>query len=143
MGLVQFFAFVAGGVLTIIGFAFYEHVHSTRWKVKTLADEFVCDTNCIATTIGEQRALHPPMIDESMARQTGERSTYRLRGYLVEAGIEEDGDYHLVIEEPKTGLQMVAEIPQPTPEVPHEYRRIFFDARRTIDSLIGHRPDNT
>src|SRR5437867_6052553 len=109
MGLLQFFAWVSGGVLTIIGFAFYEHVHSVRWNVKTLADSFMCDTNCVITTIGEQRRLHPPPIDESMARQHNEQTTYRLRGYLVEAGIEEDGDYHLVIEEPKTGLQMVAE----------------------------------
>jgi len=141
MNFSPFFSWVMGGVLTIIGFAFYEHTHSERWNVKTLADMFVCDTNCIVTTVSEQRALHPPMIDESMGRQHGEQTLYRLRAHLIEAGIEDDGDYHLVIEEPKTGLQMVAEIPQPTPEIPKQYLRAFYDARRVVDSLVGHRPD--
>jgi hypothetical protein len=141
MSFTPFFSWVMGGVLTIIGFAFYEHTHSVRWNVKTLADTFTCDSSCVTTTISEQRALRPPMIDESMDRQHVERTTYRLRAYLYEVGIEDDGDYHLVIEEPKTGLQMVAEIPQPTAQVPKQYLRAFYDARRVVDSLIGHRPD--
>jgi hypothetical protein len=143
MNFTPFFSWVIGGVLSIIGLAFYEHTHSVRWNVKTLADSFVCDTNCITTTITDQRGFHPPLVDESIARQHGERTTYRLRAYLIEAGIEDDGDYHLVIEEPTTGSQMVAEIPQPTPEIPKRYLRMFYDARRKVDSLIGHRPDYT
>ena len=102
MWALQLVTWIGGAVLTTIGLGFYSHVHSERWKVKTLADSFLADTNCIITTITEQRHLHPPEVSESVMRLHGEHTTYRLTGRLIEAGIETDGDYHLVLEEPKT-----------------------------------------
>jgi hypothetical protein len=130
---------IIAGFNATIGLLYYGHVHSTRWDVKTLADQPKFANVAVVTSIAEQQKLHSPPIDEGTSRQPSECTIYRIKARIVESLLESDGDYHLVLED--NGLQMVAEIPQPIDPVPREYRQVFYDARRTIDSLIGRPSD--
>ena len=129
---------IVAGFNAAIGLLYYGHVHSTRWNVKTLADLPKLPANAVASSIAEQHKFHSPRIDETTDRQPSECTIYTIKARIVESLLESDGDYHLVLED--NGLQMVAEIPQPIDPVPMEYRKAFYDARRTIDSAIG-KPD--
>jgi hypothetical protein len=128
---------VVAGFNACIGLAFYDHVHSPRWDVKTLADRFTAPTTARTTTIHEQHSLQTCVVGENSTRLSTEKDLLTLRAKLVESLLESDGDYHLVLQEENTGLQMVAEIPAPIEPVPEQYRSLFYRARRSIDSLIG------
>ncbi len=132
------------GVAALVGVVFFEHVHSPRWSVKTLGDAFVVPEIATHTTIREQRELQPPravdgavLVDESAARFESERTLYTLTARLVEAQVMEDGDYHLVLEDPTTGLRLVAEIPDGDAPMPTRYAAYCHNARHMIDALIG------
>lgn len=72
-----------------------------RWAVKTLADYDARKINFHPrrTTISTLRRLTPT---HTYARGPGvERRTYRVRARLVEAKLEEDEDFHLVVADPR------------------------------------------
>ncbi len=133
------FLVVTGGAM-LLGVELSEHVHSTRWKVKTLADSFVIDSPAISTTIEDQLALPSPRVDEDVPRLSSERTLYTLTAQLVQVKKEFDGDYHLVLEDPRTKVRMVAEIPDTTSLAPQAIRTEYEDARETIASLLGSKP---
>ncbi|SRR5579883_981381 len=130
------FLVVAGGA-TLLGVELSEHTHSPRWNVKTLADSLIVAESPVPTTIDEQYALPMPDVGESVKRLPSERTLYSLEGRLVEVKKEFDGDYHLVIQDPKTELKIVAEIPDGSSKAPEQYKSDFAEARKMIDQLVG------
>jgi len=132
---VLFYLAVAGAAA--VGFALHEHVHSERWKVKTLADGYVAPTETVASSIEEQHLLPTPKVGEDISRLSSERTVYRLVADLIEVKKEFDGDYHLVLEDPRTHLRMIAEIPDTAGDAPLSYRTRFGQARDTVDRIMG------
>jgi hypothetical protein len=132
---VLFYLAVAGAA--VVGFALHEHVHSERWKVKTLADGYITPAEPNQSSIEEQHALLTPKVGEDIPRLASERTVYRLVANLVEVKKEFDGDYHLVLEDPRTHLRMIAEIPDTSGDAPPGYRIRFGEARDAIDRIVG------
>jgi hypothetical protein len=137
MNILKVFVLLITGGAAILGFELSEHVHSERWKVKTLADSLVLTAPAIATTINEQASLPEPNVGESVGRLASERTLYDLRVRLIAVKKEFDGDYHLVLEDPTTKLRMVAEIPDTSVPAPVAVRKEFAEAREEIDRIAG------
>src|SRR5579872_509380 len=125
MNILKVFVLLITSGAAFVGFELSAHVHSERWKVKTLADSFAVSSTAVPTTISEQAALPEPNVGESVARLNSEKTLYDLHARLIEVKKEFDGDYHLVLEDPHTKLRMVAEIPDPTTPAPLADRRDY------------------
>lgn len=140
MLILKAFVLVIAAGATLLGVELSEHVHSERWKVKTLSDAYVLNQNAIPTTIEEQAAIPQPEVGESVRRLPSEKTLYELTAQVVEVKKEFDGDYHLVLEDPKTHQRMVAEIPDTTAKAPEQYRKDYIAARSEVERLIGKTP---
>ena len=87
-----------------------------RWTVKTATDD---DRHQVTTSprdvsIRYLRHRQTPSYRPQTSRVAPvELTTYRVHARLVDYVREDDGDYHLVIED-RTGRTMIAEIPAPT-----------------------------
>src|SRR6266540_6528723 len=83
-----------------------------RWAVKTLTDSDArkIDFHPRPTTVSALRRLTPT---HTYARGPGvERRTYRIRARLVEAKLEDDEDFHLVVADPHhRSRTMIVEFP--------------------------------
>ncbi len=124
-----------------------------RWSVKTLTD-----------TVG-QRIYHINPIQDSISRLADTNlnprpSKYQLNkgkranaekvkvtfiAYILATGIEDDGDYHLVMEDLRNGTTLIAEIPNPESENLLDFKNLkqdFSNARNEIDTKIG-KPSNS
>jgi hypothetical protein len=87
-----------------------------RWDVKTLTDSdtsYIDFENIISTTISEQCGLPKPSKIKNKPRLKSERTVYELIGYVTSFKLEDDRDYHVVIEDPDTEVTMVIEILDP------------------------------
>lgn len=124
------------GIGSIVSWELEEHVHSTRWSVKTLADGYEPDTTVLQSSIPEQCKLSAVETNEDMPRHSAERTIYRIEANLIELKKEVDNDYHLVLEDPKTHQRIIAEIPDGSAS-PAKYAAGFRRARKCIDSLAG------
>ncbi|HET6400515.1 MAG TPA: hypothetical protein VFH95_03870 [Candidatus Kapabacteria bacterium] len=123
------------------GVEFRWHILSPRWEVKTLADGFIPDSISTPTTVQEQVSLPaPPPVRQSWKRLPSERTLYVLDARLVKVMEDLDRDYKFVIEDPKTGAQMLAEIPDPDAYGSAKYRPAFRKARYIIDSVADRVP---
>ena len=133
--LVLFF-FVAASAGT--GLVFRHHIHSPRWDVKTMQDNFVPDDAAIPTTVSEQAHLEaPPRVQQSWKRLSAERTLYQLDGQLIKAMQDLDRDYKFVLQDPQTGDEMIGEIPDPAAFGPEKYKEKYRIARHWMDSLAG------
>jgi hypothetical protein len=85
-----------------------------RWAVKTLTDRAASRINFYPrrTTVSALRRLRPT---STYTRGRGvERRTYRVRARLIEAKLEADQDFHLVIADLRHPAQtMIVEFPDP------------------------------
>ncbi|MFI5201970.1 MAG: hypothetical protein ACHQNE_06255 [Candidatus Kapaibacterium sp.] len=123
------------------GVEFRWHIRSPRWEVKTLADGFIPDSIPVPTTVQAQVSLpSPPPVRQRWKRLPNERTLYVLDARLIKVMEDLDRDYKFVIEDPKTGAEMIAEIPDPDAYGPAQYRPAFHRARHFIDSLVGRVP---
>jgi hypothetical protein len=70
---------------------------------------------------------------ENVKRQSSENYTVRIIARIVACGKEEnDKDYHIVLQDMNTNMQMVAEIPDPDcPDITNESLKKRFQALRT------------
>lgn len=87
-----------------------------RWPVKTMQDKDAGMVNMrtINTTVNRLRQKKSLVkIIGTTPRQIDEMQTYTVDCYINKYILEPDGDYHLVISDPKTGETMIAEIPNP------------------------------
>ena len=108
-------------IVVVIVFAFlsvitYAQCGKERWSVKTLIDK---DTSYIdfdkvtETTVSDQCDLPKPTSINNKPRLKSERTVYEIVGYVTDYIVEDDHDYHVVIEDPYTGETMVVEIVDP------------------------------
>lgn len=137
MNILKVFVLLIVGGAALVGFELSAHVHSERWKVKTLADSFAVNSPAVITTIPDQAALPAPNVGESVARLPSEKTLYTLDVRLIQVKKEFDGDYHLVLEDPHTKLRMVAEIPDTSTPAPLADRKDYAAAREEIDRIAG------
>ena len=94
----------------------YSQCGKERWDVKTLTDPdttFIDFDNIISTTIHDQCELPKPSKIKNKPRLKSERTVYELIGYVTSFKLEDDRDYHVVIEDPETEETMVVEILDP------------------------------
>jgi hypothetical protein len=117
-----------------------KRIEHERWDVKSLTDTGACiiDTNATGTSVHAQcKPNGPPKHIKSLARQPDECQVYILSCRIIEARLEPDGDYHLIILDLAAKDTMVAEIPDPSCCQPSRWVRRFAKARDTIDSLFA------
>ena len=130
------FLFVATAVWSGVEFGW--HISSPRWEVKTLEDGFIPDSIPVPTTVQEQVSLPGPRhVSQNWKRLPGERTLYVLDARIVDVKEDLDRDYKFVIEDPKTGAELNAEIPDPATYGPARYRPAYAAGRRFLDSLTG------
>ena len=121
-----------------------------RWRVKTLTDtagQRVYNYNIAAIHDSisglADTLIHPrPMKMELTKgkRANAEKVKVTFTAYIIATGMEDDGDYHLVMEDLKETKTLIAEIPNPETETLRDFKNLQNDyeiARREIDSLIG------
>ncbi len=110
-----------------------------RVDVKNLLDGVVLPLTPVSTTILAQCSLPEPKGPWlHMPRQPSERQYLRISAMLIDAGVEADNDYHLVISDGRR--TMICEIPSPAC-VPYgnSHAALYARARAVVDSLV-HRP---
>jgi hypothetical protein len=109
-----------------------------RWSIKTLQD---ADAGSIKSTSKDDTIDHLITIKqpyhEKVPRHGVELQVYRVRCKIEGYKKESDGDFHIVVADPKSGKTMIAEIPDPTcPDVatsPSVQR--FHDAREQFGNF--------
>jgi hypothetical protein len=94
----------------------YSQCGKERWNVKTLTDKDTIKIdfeNIIQSTVSEQCALTRPSKVKNKPRMKSETTVYEIEAYVIEYKLEDDRDFHVVIEDPKTEEKMVVEIVDP------------------------------
>ena len=86
-----------------------------RWAVKTGADPSAAIVHATATmSVAELSALdRPTRISAEDRAAPVERTIYTVSGKLLMYRREEDGDFHVVIQDERTEATLVVEIPDP------------------------------
>lgn len=109
-----------------------------RWAVKTLTDPEarLINFHPRATTVSALRRLAPTGLS---SRGPGvERRTYRIRARLVEAKVEEDEDYHLVVADLRHPSQtMIVEFPSGNCTRHSLHRQQMLSARASFVRFCG------
>lgn len=93
------------------------HCGRERWEVKELSDDRARDVDFTPKkrTIAELLTLERVVPRHSEPRRDDEMQTFRVRCAIIKYKLEDDGDLHLVIQDPgNPSAHMVAEIPDPT-----------------------------
>lgn len=88
-----------------------------RWDVKTMSDPAASRVSLtpLPTTVEALRALNMPgQTSLHTPRFPAEMKTYTVKATLLEAALEKDRDYHLVIAGARRDTTMIVEIPDPT-----------------------------
>lgn len=123
-----------------------------RWGIKTLSDVNASQVDFApkARTIRKLRELHPP---QELGKNTPriwptEYRTYRVRVRIREhkwvcCGADDDGDYHLVLADPKSSKRtMIAELADPDCPGARDSGRVsaLRAVRQKYDGLFGQPP---
>lgn len=135
-----------------------------RWAVKTGTDLDVAQVGkntvngtdlgfgLVDTTVEEMRAFTRPSdmmpVTASFAKDSPyenhrsapvETTVWRLTALITGAKLEQDGDYHLVLQG-SSGVTMIAEIPNPDPAFVGNanWRADIARVRATMDQKLGH-----
>lgn len=140
------FALPFGGALSARGYHRYERFKPIRcgtelWAMKTLRDRGAAHINFAphATSIAWLAAERAPSDPDLVAHRLApvETTVWRVRAQLVGYRIEADGDYHLVLRDPRNGATMIGEIPLPRCVAT---RGAQYAALRAQIDRIGHHP---
>ena len=99
----------------LLKFAVLAQCGSERWEVKTLQDAEAGDINFtpVISTVHKQLKFAKPGYHEVNPRDITEKKAYRIDCILIKYKLEEDKDWHLVVQDLNTNEQMVVEIPDP------------------------------
>lgn len=99
-------------LFTLINFnCIYAQCGIERWRIKTISDGANIDTiNVVNEEISNLVKLNPPKWHENLSRLDEERKYVKVICNISYYKTEEDGDYHLVLEDIKTGDTMIGEI---------------------------------
>ena len=86
---------------------------SERWNVKTLNDGEAGDVifTPVSSTIHKQLAFPKPAYHENNPRDATEKKVYKINCKLVKYKVEDDSDWHLVVQDLTTNEKMAVEIP--------------------------------
>jgi hypothetical protein len=108
-----------------------------RWPVKVAVDRDVAriDTTPAPTTISALRALpRPPRPMPYNTRVAPyELQTFRVRAILRQVITEDDGDWHLVLEDPdRAGATLVAEVPDANCAIGSKFADRYTTVRRDL-----------
>jgi len=141
-----------------------EHPGVERWPVKTGTDADIAKVGqnvvngenlgegIVATTVEEMlqfpRASNMPPVTSSFSKNSfyqnrraapTETTIWKLTATIVEAKLEQDGDYHLVLQG-KSGKTMIGEIPNPDPAYVKNptWLAEIKQARTAMDQKLGH-----
>ena len=141
------FALPFGGAISARG---YYHYHerfkpircgTELWAMKTLRDRDAAHINFAPhdTSIAWLAAQRAPSDPDLVAHRLApvETTVWRVRAQLVGYRIEADGDYHLVLRDPRNGATMIGEIPIPRCVTT---RGAQYAALRAKIDRIGHHP---
>ena len=140
------FALPFGGAISARGYHRYERFKPIRcgtelWAMKTLRDRDATHINFVphATSIAWLAAQRAPSDPDLVAHRLApvETTVWRVRAQLVGYRIEADGDYHLVLRDPRNGATMIGEIPLPRCVAT---RGAQYAALRAQIDRIGHHP---
>jgi hypothetical protein len=84
-----------------------------RWSVKTLQDSEVDQINFTpkSSTVKKQLAFPKPDYHDDNPRDSTEKQVYKIKCKLVQYSLEDDSDWHLIVQDLSTSQQMVMEIP--------------------------------
>jgi hypothetical protein len=90
------------------------------WDIKTATDTAASKVAArmshptLSTVKDLRNEIPPPMPAPGQRSSPVETTVYQIRGMLTHIGLEDDGDYHLVIRSrDKASLTMIAEVPDP------------------------------
>jgi hypothetical protein len=122
-----------------------------RWAIKTLTDPGAAqllNQQPQETTIGQILTDVPPqplrtqsMIDGVLPRFPTEKQLVVFTANIKEVKHEGDQDYHLILEEPTTGKEMVGEIPDPNCPSFNGFPDLqtrFATLRKWVDKNVGN-----
>ena len=124
-----------------------------RWSVKTLTDtagQRIYHINPIQDSIsGLADTIVNPRPSKNQLnkgkRANAEKIKVTFTAYVLATGMEDDGDYHLVMEDLRDTKTLIAEIPNPESENLLDFKNLkqdFSHARNEIDTKIG-KPSST
>lgn len=110
-----------------------------RWAVKTASDDEARNIVHVArpATVDELVRLPAPAYDDNAPRHSEELRVYRVRGRIVEAKLEADGDYHVVLQSMTTRATMIIELPAPGCVETSFMKADILIARRVAERLLG------
>ncbi|MFI5238125.1 MAG: hypothetical protein ACHQLA_09320 [Ignavibacteriales bacterium] len=93
----------------------YSQCGSERWPVKILEDSEANQINFTpkTSTVHKQLLFPKPDYHEANPREPTEKQVYKINCILVKYMLEDDSDWHLVVQDLSTGEKMVVEIPDP------------------------------
>ena len=117
-----------------------------RWPVKTLADPDAphVSKTAVRRTVDELAHL-PVVVGIGGARGVGaELKRVKVSAKLVGIKAESDGDFHLVIKDPSTGMKMIVEFPNQgcTHGAPAKLRAKMQAARLAVAAACGFEPNS-
>jgi len=112
-----------------------------RWNVKILADPDANRVRIDTAVVASIRELSsipipeiPYPINGRIAPQ--ELTVYRIRAVVLQIITESDGDWHLILGDPKNPqVTMIAEIPSPDCAATERHREVFASARAVLRSI--------
>ena len=112
-----------------------------RWNVKVLSDPDAprvrLDT-IVETTIQALNAIPIPEIPYPLNGRMAphELTVYRIRAVVLEILTESDGDWHLILGDPKNlQVKIIAEIPSPDCAATEGHRELYMSARAVLRSI--------
>ena len=102
-------------ILLLIKIAVPAQCGTERWDVKTLQDDEADQINFtpLKSSVHKQLKFAKPEYHEVNPRDVTEKRVYQIDCILIKYKVEDDKDWHLVVQDLSTNEQMVVEIPDP------------------------------
>ena len=124
-----------------------------RWDVKIAIDtagqrlyKTAAEKETVQNLVTETNNPKPELHERQKGKRAdGEKRKVTITGYITDTGIEDDGDYHLVVQALTGTKTLIAEIPNPeTPKLKGfpGYRSTYAKARDEVDTKIGEPPNS-
>lgn len=146
-----FLRFMSMRIISLLGFVFafmVSHAQAYRGAVKMCTDTagkriLHLPVKHTQISILSNPAITPkpkPQELDSGKRALAEKRKVHVHALLLAYSREADGDYHLILMDPKDSSTLIAEIPNPHhPAIKNniELSKLYAQARKTIDSAYG------
>lgn len=99
----------------LLNFAVPAQCGTQRWDVKTLQDDEASEINFtpLKSSVHKQLKFIKPDYHDDNLRDATEKRVYQIDCILIKYKVEDDSDWHLVVQDLNSKEQMVIEIPDP------------------------------